>query len=82
MSDEQRMRDLDAENIMCRRVNAELREQIQGLFKERDAWKTAHQLLGKYADDCMFRTSELNDHLEMEADEAHRCAIRLEKGKS
>lgn len=34
MTDEQRMRDLDAENIMCRRVNAELREQIQGLFAE------------------------------------------------
>lgn len=159
ISDEQRMKDLDAENIMCRRVNAELREQIQGLFKERDlanestdhanklcgerteewraqkveiekllkdidnlrkgmcgscmghgwhavgaddsatcrfcngtgdelgyqtklakAWKTAHKHLRKYADDCIFKTSDLNDGLELEADEAFKAALKLERG--
>ena len=32
LNTEQRYRDLDAENIMCRRVNEALREQVQGLF--------------------------------------------------
>jgi len=33
------VRDTEVENIMCRRVNVELREQIQGLFRERDQLK-------------------------------------------
>lgn len=46
--------DLDAENVMCRRVNEALREQVQGLFRERDRYaeerdhyrSRAHELEG------------------------------------
>lgn len=55
MSDEQRMRDLDADNIMCRRVNAALREQIQGLFKERDLAEESKNHANKL---CGERTEE------------------------
>jgi len=73
-----RMDDLDAENVMCRRVNVALREQIQGLFKEVEGLKEERDLVEESKNHanklCGERTNEWRAQLIKKLKEAN---IRL-----